>query len=149
MEQKREEKPSVWRSASVLYRYGQMYLARNLEEIGIGRGASQVVPLIVRHPGISQDRLASKMNLDKGTVARAVWQLEDEGYVRRETDENDARSNQVYPTEKLHRHAPFINDVMKGWYEVLFKGFSDEERDKILLALEKMSENAVSFLCKK
>lgn len=149
MERRHDEKPSIWRNASIIYRYGQMYLARNLEEIGIGRGPSQVVPLIVKFPGISQDRLAATMNLDKGTIARAVWQLEDDGYARRETDENDARSNHVYPTEKLYRHAPYIADVMRGWYGVLFEGIPDEEKDKILSGLETMSENAIKYLCKK
>jgi DNA-binding MarR family transcriptional regulator len=148
-EKNRSEKPSVWRNASIIYRYGQMYLARNLEEIGVGRGPSQVVPLIVKHPGISQDKLASIMNLDKGTIARAIWQLEDDGYVRREADENDARSNRVFPTEKLYRHAPFIEEVLRGWYDILFKGFSEEEKDGILAGLERMSQNAIKSLCKK
>ena len=143
------DQTNLWRSSSMLYRYGQIYLARGLEEMGIGRGASQAVPLIMRFPGIGQDSLAKKMNLDKGTVARIIRQLEEGGYVIRRPDEKDARANRVFPTEELSSHLPYIEKMMTDWYDIVFEGIDPQKREEILLLLEQMAENAKDYTGRK
>ena len=40
---------------------------------------------------------------------------------------------------------PMIRKAMMGWTDILFSGFSEEEKETSLTLLERMGENATAF----
>lgn len=140
---KKEE--SIGRWISMLYRYGQIYVGKKLHSYGIGKGQFMYLIKLFNEDGLSQDRLTEKLNMDKGTTARALKKLEEQGFVTREGDENDRRSKRVFLTTKARELKPLLFSVLKDWNEILSQGLSKEEKEQVLKILEKMANNASEF----
>jgi DNA-binding MarR family transcriptional regulator len=96
--------------------------------------------------GISQDTLSKLLIIDKGTTAKAIKKLEEEGYVRRDVDPEDRRAYKIYTPEKALELQPYIHDVLDNCNQILSMNFTEEEKELALGLLRKMSENAVTFL---
>ncbi|WP_243683766.1 MarR family transcriptional regulator [Methanosarcina barkeri] len=56
--------------------------------------------VLYRKDGLSQETIAKTLKVSKATSTRAIKNLEKEGYVYRQRDENDLRAYRVYLTEK-------------------------------------------------
>lgn len=137
-----DNKNTVGRLISVLFRYGQIYIGKNLKTHGVGKGQYIFLIALYRQDGISQEELSTYAKVDKGTTAKALKKLEEEGYIIRKTCEKDKRSNNVYLTEKAIEVKPQMRKTLMDWTNILCAGFSDEEREYALTMLERMEENA-------
>lgn len=58
---------------------------------------------LVDKDGLRQQDLAIATIKDKGTVARALSSLEENGMIRREVDVEDRRQKRIFLTDKGHR----------------------------------------------
>lgn len=141
-----DNEKSIGRWISVLNRHCQAYISRKLKPYNIGSGQYIFIITLLHNNGISQDKLTEMLNIDKGTTARAIKKLEEEGYIQREVDAADRRAYKLYATKKAHDISPVIFDILHNSSDILALNFSDEERELALSLLEKMSKNAVSFL---
>ena len=88
---------------SILQRLSNIYFANELSSYQIGCGQQFFLLQIFKNPGISLQELASNGSYDKATATRAVKKLEEEAYVRTETDGEDKRVRHIYATEKAKR----------------------------------------------
>jgi DNA-binding MarR family transcriptional regulator len=80
-------KKPIGKLISHLYRRNQKILSQKLAPYGIGSGGQHsFLKLILQHPGITQEQLTNELKFDKATTARSVKQLEESGYIERETD---------------------------------------------------------------
>lgn len=77
-----------------------------IEPYGIGSGQFPFLMRLYREDGINQESLSDYLKIDKGTTARAIQKLVDEGYVFRQRDEKDRRSYRVFLTEKGKKLEP-------------------------------------------
>ncbi|WP_336631459.1 MULTISPECIES: MarR family winged helix-turn-helix transcriptional regulator [unclassified Microbacterium] len=75
-------------------------LAENAERVAPGMlpGAYKVFTTIVRRGRISQSALAEALMVDKGQLSRAVRELEQRGFIRRDPDPDDGRASILSPT---------------------------------------------------
>jgi len=134
---------SLSRWISVLYRFGQMHHTRALEPLGIKAGQVSFLATLYRFDGLlSQDELAERLHIDKGTACRALHGLEEAGYIRRECDPNDKRIRRVKLTDKAHTNREAFFNVLRGWNEVLLVGFDEAERSQIMDVVRRLAENA-------
>ena len=76
------------------------FTVRTLRADGIGTGEFDVIHVIRHNPGITQTELATALNTDKPAIARRTASLERKGYLRREPNPADGRSQLLYPTEQ-------------------------------------------------
>ena len=74
---------------SILYRQGNRFYDRELAKYNIGYGQQFYLPRIYENQGLSMYELARLGHFDKGTVTKAVQKLDEQGYLRIETDERD------------------------------------------------------------
>jgi DNA-binding MarR family transcriptional regulator len=137
---------SIGKWISILNRHCHAYIAKRLKEYNIGSGQYVFIITLYKNNGISQDKLSELLNIDKGTTARAIKKLEEEGYVRREDDPADKRAYKLYATEKAFAIKPVICEVLKDANKILSKGFTDEDKAIARRLLEKMSKNAVQYM---
>ena len=140
-----DEKP-IGKWISLLNRHCQAYISKNLRQYNIGSGQYIYIITLYRNNGISQDKLSDLLNIDKGTTARALQKLEQEGYIRREVDLKDRRAYKVFATEKAFELKPVICEVLQNTSNILSQNLSQEEKELAYNLLEKMSKNAVTFL---
>ncbi len=137
---------SIGRWISILYRYGQIYVGKRLKPFGIGKGQFMYLMKLFEKDGLTQDELSEKLNMDKGTTARALLKLEEQGYIVRKENKHDRRSNQVFLTEQSKNMKSDLFSVLHDWTEILSQNLSEEERQQVLVLLDRMSNNAAEYI---
>jgi DNA-binding MarR family transcriptional regulator len=83
-----------------IYRSQLAYMAKELETYRVGSGQFEFLLFLYHKDGVSQETLAKLLKVSKATSARAIRDLEKEGYVRRQRDEHDNRAYKVYLLKK-------------------------------------------------
>lgn len=126
---------------SQIYRKGRTFINKELVQQDMGSGQFMFLIQLYKQDGINQEELTEKLSIDKGTTARAVKKLEEEGFVIRLKDESDKRAYKIYLTDKAKENKDKIYDVLQAWEEVLLKSITQEEKDTLLKILKKICIN--------
>ena len=134
---------SLMRYISRTSRCGVLYRTDKLEKYGLGGHQNVYIQNICRSPGISQDRLAKMIFVNKSTVTRQMALLEQNGFVTRQVSGQDKRQMLLYPTEKAVKLYPIIQEVLRGWNDRLLEDFTEQERQILGSMLKKVMEKAV------
>ncbi|HHU77072.1 MAG TPA: MarR family transcriptional regulator [Firmicutes bacterium] len=142
------QKNSPGKLISQLFRYGRIYLARQLEPFDLGKGQFWLLFTLYQKEGITQEDLSQSLTLDKSTIARSVTRLEKAGYIYRKLSERDQRAYQIFLTEKAKKIGPQIHSILLKWNEVLSTGMSKEEIAAAHRLLIKLADNAANYLDK-
>ena len=140
-----ENRNSLARWISLLHRYGHIYVGKELKEYNISKGQYIFLNALYKQEGISQEQLSDYLKIDKGTTAKAIKKLEEEEYVIRKIDVKDKRAYNIYLTEKAIKIKPVVRKAMTDWIDILYSGFTEEEKELSLALLEKMGENAAAY----
>ena len=127
---------------SILQRLSNLYFANELSSYQRGCGQQFFLLQIFKNPGISLQELASNGSFDKATATRAVKKLEEEAYVRTETDGEDKRVRHIYATEKAKMVVDITRNSVDSLTEVMLEGFTEEERDSAEAFLIRMEDNS-------
>lgn len=134
------KKEPIAKLISYIHRQNQKTLAKNLSPYGIGSGGQHsFLKAILNHHGITQDQLTQLLKFDKATTARSVKQLEQSGYVKREPDPNDRRSQLLYPTSKAQDFSPILQSILADSNKRLVQKLNSEEEDLLISLLQKIS----------
>ncbi len=126
---------------SKLYRQGNAFLTKKFNRYNIGSGQYMFLIQLYNHDGLSQEDLASQLNIDKGTTARAIKKLEDQGYITRVKDEGDKRANKIFLTQKAEDIRAEFFKVLRQWDDILTNGLTDEEIELASRLMKKISVN--------
>ena len=92
---------------------------------------------LYRQDGIRQEDLTLKLNIDKGTTARAIKKLEAEGFIIKKEDKDDKRAYRIFITDKGIHHRDAIYKVAKEWENNLTKNLTEEEKETMISLLKK------------
>lgn len=118
----------VMKYIGTIFRCAAQYRTERLSHIGLN-GAQCIYILNISHnPGISQDKLARIMYINKSNVTRQLQILEENGFIQRKTSETDKRTTEVYLTRKAIENMPIVQLVLQEWNDYITEGFSDEEK---------------------
>lgn len=104
------------------------YISLEIEKYGIKQGQFEYFLLIYSSPGINQLELARLKRVGKASVTKALKILEDDGLVRRITDEKDKRNTLCYITPKGEVIVDGLMHVKTIAEKELFEGFRDEDK---------------------
>lgn len=129
------------RTVSLIYRYGRRYLARELKALSIDVGQYPFLIAVLRNPGITQEQMSERLGMDRGTTARSVAALEEQGFITRETDTRDRRINHIYPTEKAQQLREELYAISDRLHAAYMAGFSDGEKQQLGELLLRMRDN--------
>ncbi len=77
-----------------------IYFNNRLEQYNINKTQMHILFEIHYQKEINQEQIASLCNMDKGSVTRSIRKLEDNGFIKREIDENNRRQNKISLTKK-------------------------------------------------
>lgn len=126
---------------STIYRYTRRYFARELQGSRLDAGQLPFLLHLYRCPGVTQEQLSCALGMDKGTTARSVAQLEECGLVYRTPGQNDRRVNHVFPSQEALELEESLIGIVDRLHELLFEGFSPEEREQALSLIVRMKDN--------
>lgn len=125
---------------SQLYRKGSVFINKEVSEYGIGSGQFMFLLELYINDGKNQEEIAETLKIDKGTTARALKKLEEQGFVTRIKDENDKRSNKIYLNDKAKDVRDGVLDVLNDWNKEITKSLTEEE-EMLKSLLEKVCKN--------
>lgn len=143
---KEEKMSSLSRNINVISRCAAAYRAERLDGRGISSAHYFYILAIGKNPGISQDKLAKKLYINKSSVARALQTLEGDGFIERRQSETDRRITLVYPTQKGEELLPFISEITGDWNSFLFEALDENEQEIFKTLLEKVTKRAASYV---
>lgn len=126
-------------SIAIIYRSHLACMSKELEAYKIGSGQFDFLMVLYRKDGISQETIAKTLKVSKATSTRAIKDLEKEGYVYRQRDENDLRAYRVYLTEKGTEVRNVILEKLIFFVDTLLSDFTPEEREILRLLIRKAS----------
>lgn len=123
-------------------------LRSKLEERDLRKTAYQfdenqmcLIRRISRSEGMTQIELSNEVLVPAPTVMRKLNRLIEAGVIERRDDSSDYRKNRLYLTETGRDVAQMVNELNIRHTELLFDGFTEEERDQYAGFLERIREN--------
>ncbi len=114
------------------------FTLQTMKEDGIGTAEFDFIHLVRHQPGITQADIREQLKIDKGAAARRAASLEGKGYLYREPNPDDGRSQLLYATEKaeqLKNSKAYIEGV---FYEWLLAELPEEEKEAFCQTLDKL-----------
>lgn len=124
------------RRISRIARMVRTFTNQSMRREGVGPSELDLLLAVRFHPGITLTEVCRHLELDKGAAARQLASLETKGYIRREPNPNDRRSQLLYATEKGEAIRSSKAHVEEVFYEWLVEPLSGEEREELARLLE-------------
>ena len=136
----------IIRDITEITRAGAEYKATNLAPYGLKGCHASYLAEICACPGISQDKLAQKICINKSNVARQAAILEDDGFILRKPSQADKRVMELYPTEKTLTLMPEITEILNKWEDFLLADLTDAEVEQVHSVLQRMRDKASGWM---
>ena len=105
------------RRMTKIAREAAKFTTRTLRADGVGTAEFDLIHVVRHAPGITQAEACKRLGVDKGAVARQAANLESKGYLIRERNPKDGRSQLLYATEKAERLKNSKTQVETLFYE--------------------------------
>lgn len=136
----------IIRDITEIARCGAQYKVDTLSPMGLKGCHASYLSEICACPGISQDKLAGRICINKSNVARQAAILEEDGFIIRKPSEADKRVMELYPTEKTLSLMPQITGILTRWEQCLTSDLTEEEVNTVTAILERMKEKASKWM---
>ena len=114
------------------------FTARAMRAEGVGTAEFDLIHVVRKNPGITQAEICRVLGADKGAVAKQTANLESKGYLRREVNPADGRSQLIFPTEQAQRLKKSKAHIESLFYEWLAEPLSEGERAEFARLLDRL-----------
>lgn len=111
------------------------------KEYNLTKGQYLYIVRICENPGIIQEKLAEMIKVDRTTAARAIKNLEMNGFIEKKGDEHNKKIKKLFPTDKGKHVYPFIKRENDYSNSVALAGFSEREVESISHLLQRVRKN--------
>lgn len=128
---------------SIIYRHMQMHLNNELDKYGFGSGQYLYLIHVATKEGITQKELSSDLAIDKGTTAKAISKLVEQGYVYTKENIKDGRSHKLYLTESGKEIVPKVRKILINTSKKLKANMDSIEEFNTLNSLMKIAANII------
>ena len=142
-------KDDMMKMISLIYRKTQIYLNERTRKMGLSGSAATFIMITCEHGRMGQYQFCEMLNMSKGTVAKTLAKLEDQGYVTRIENKEDLRSIDVYPTKKALEAYPVLREIGREWVERMTDKMTEPEQREFFESLKKVSENICVYFGEK
>ena len=132
---------NIGKYISQLHRKGNVFINRELSKYDLSVGQFMFLLDLYIKDGKNQEEISDSLKIDKGTTARAIKKLEEQGFVIRIKNENDKRSNKIYLTDKAKEIKENVFDILDDWNQKISMILTKEEEKTMKNILKKVCEN--------
>lgn len=122
------------------YLFG-VYVCQELERIGMRYSYRHIMKPLMENESLTQLELVKITNLKAPTISITLRNMERDGIVRREKNDNDRRETHVFITDKGKKVYAKVLTALDKAEKTMLKGLSEKELKAMRAALEKMSAN--------
>jgi MarR family transcriptional regulator, organic hydroperoxide resistance regulator len=121
------------------------YVKAKLEPLNIAPEQNLIMLLLLETDGLTQNEIAKRLNKDKTNITRMISNLEKKGYIRRNVNEIDRRSFNVYLTEGGKNLGESLYPIAQEHNQIVCSGISNEELVTVQKVLMKMRKNVEKY----
>lgn len=125
------------------YMFGE-YVCRELDRIGMRYSYRHIMKPLMDNESLTQLELVKITNLKAPTISITLRNMERDGIVRREKNDNDRRETHVFITDKGKKMYAKVLTALDKAEKTMLKGLSEKELKAMRVTLEKMSANLKS-----
>ena len=136
----------IIRDITEIARCGAQYRADRLEPLDLKGCHASYLTEICAHPGISQDKLAKRICINKSNVARQAAILEEKGFLTRVPSPTDKRIMELHPTQKTLDLLPQLSGILKCWENCITSDLTPAELEQLAALLSKMKDHASDYM---
>lgn len=111
------------------------------KEYALTKGQYLYLVRIYENPGIIQEKLAEMIKVDRTTAARAIKNLEENGFVQKKEDPHNKKIKKLFPTAKGEQIYPVIKKENDYSNLMALEGLSEQENDLLFELLQKVRKN--------
>ncbi len=104
-----------------------------------------IISDLKKKEGVLQQELALSMIRNKSSITKMLERLERDDYIRKESDEVDARGKRIFLTRKGKTMGKFMNNVLPDVHKVALEGLSDADMKVALKVLNKIYNNLLEY----
>ncbi len=126
------------RKITKIAREAEKLVLLTLREDGVGTAEIDLIHALRHNPGCTQAKLAEILHADKAAIARRTKNLETKGYLVRENDPKDRRSQLLFPTEKAETLKSSKAEIEAAFYEYLTSGLTEQETETFAALLDRL-----------
>ena len=117
------------------------YVCSELDKIGMRYSYRHVLKPLVDNESLNQLELVKLTNLKAPTISITLRNMEHDGIVRREKNDDDRRETHVYITEKGKKMYAKVLAALDKAEETMLRGVSEKELKILRDTLSKLSGN--------
>ena len=117
------------------------YVCRELDRIGMRYSYRHIMKPLMDNESLTQLELVKITNLKAPTISITLRNMERDGIVRREKNDNDRRETHVFITDKGKKMYAKVLTALDKAEKTMLKGLSEKELNAMRTTLEKMSAN--------
>ena len=117
------------------------YVSRELEKIGMRYSYRHVLKPLMENRSLTQLELVNMTKLKAPTISITLRNMEREGIVSRQKNDQDRRETHVAITDKGKKLYKKVLDVLANAEKITLEGLTDKELKALHTTLNKMSKN--------
>ena len=127
---------------SIIVRRMRVQSDRAMSDLGVGFPEQSVLMILRAYGAANQDAIASRLGIDKGSVAKTIAKLEEKDLVKRAVNPKNKREKIVETTPQTEQIMKTMEETLKDMEAMFFNGFSDEEIKTATSLLARIAQNA-------
>ena len=130
---------------SILYRQFQIYINNNTKDLGISASEYIFLMEMYKNDSMSQEQLSKNLIIDKAATARSIKSLEQKGYIVRNKDENDKRTNRIKLTKKGIEIKERLEQLFEKWNDIVADDVDNDSLNLVMDVINHMSIKAIEI----
>ncbi len=127
-------------------RCSQQFRTEALAPMGLKSCHASYLVEICDCPGISQDKLAQRICINKSNIARQAAILEEQGFITRTPSPADKRVMMLHPTKKAEELMPQIRQYLNEWEDMITESLTPGETVLLQELLDKLRCRAAAWM---
>ncbi|MDR1074204.1 MAG: MarR family transcriptional regulator [Treponema sp.] len=132
----------IGKSISILHYQKQKNVAAMMGAYGLRSPSYGFLSYLKDREGITQRELCSILFINEAVATRTMGTLEKKGFIVRKRSETDARSYELYLTNKAKAVIPKLLKSYEEWWEQMSKKLSLKKMEILCSCLKEMAEQA-------
>jgi DNA-binding MarR family transcriptional regulator len=129
-----------WLAVVRAYNQCDALMARRFAALGVRTAEHEILANLRRDPGLSQQALAARCFTAKSHVSALIADLEQRGWVRRESDPADARAKRLTLTAEGARVAERTARVQAEVVALMTAGYAAADLEQVRAVMTTVSE---------
>lgn len=129
---------------SIIAKGNTIYLNHHLQDLDINATQLHLLFEILHQKDLNQEKIASRCNINKGSVARSIKKLEDKELIIREIDSENRRQNKISLTEKGNETIKKAIKLLDIWEREVFNS-EIIEKELLQKALKEILINTIEL----